>query len=151
MSECCLSIKIQVTATFDRVQAYLKGAPEREAEVQRLWKEQGSQETINFMRVVMPVKTGLLRDSIITKVTSNGISIFPTASYSGFVDRGTKPHAIYPSEAQVLRWYSPSGDSVFSKYVNHPGTRGVHFIQQTADAMREVLRQLYIMIWREQN
>jgi hypothetical protein len=146
-----LSIKIQVTATFDRVQAYLKGAPEREAEVQRLWKEQGSQETLNFMRVVMPVKTGFMRDSIVTKATPNGISIFPTASYAGFVDRGTKPHMIYPSEAQVLRWYSPSGDPVFSKYVNHPGTRGVHFIQQTAEAMREVLRQLYIMIWREQN
>lgn len=144
-------MKIQVEADSEGVQTYLKNAPQREAEVQRLWKEQGSEEILNFMRVVVPVQTGFLRDSIVKKVTQGGARVFPTASYAGFVDQGTRPHTIFPTEAQVLRWFSPSGNPIFSKYVNHPGTKGTHFIQRTADAMREVLRQLYIMIWREQN
>jgi hypothetical protein len=146
-----LVAKVQVETDFDGVYAYLKGAPQREAEVQRLWKEQGSHETQNFMRCVVPVKTGFLRESIVTKANTDGFTVFPTASYANFVDQGTKPHAIFPREARVLRWYGPSGAPVFSKFAQHPGTRGVFFVQQTGEAMLEVLRQLYVMIWREKD
>jgi hypothetical protein len=145
------SIRIKVRATFDRVHAYLEGAPQREAEVQRLWKEQGSQETLTFMRGAVPIKTGFLRESIVKRVTPSGFTVFPTASYAKFVDQGTKPHTIFPNQARVLRWYTPFGAPVFGKYAKHPGTKGVFFIQRTREAMLQVLRQLYISIWREQN
>ena len=99
---------------------------------------------------LVPVKTGFLRESIITKAMPNGFKVFPSASYARFVDQGTKPHTIFPREARVLRWYSPSGAPVFSRYAQHPGTKGAFFTQKTAEAMPEVLRQLYVMIWREQ-
>jgi hypothetical protein len=144
-------VHLHVRLDSEHVTAYLQGAPQRNAEVQRLWKEQGAQETTNFLKGAVPVKTGFLRDSVTSEFTENGFRVFPTASYSRFVDQGTKPHRIFASKAQVLRWYSSSCSPIFAAYVNHPGSKGVFFMRKNKEAMRTVLRQLYAMIWREQN
>ena len=144
-------VHLRVRLDSDQVIAYLRGAPQRHAEVRRLWKEQGAQETVTFMKCSVPVKTGFLRDSVSSEFTDGGFRVFPTAPYSRFVDQGTKPHRIFPSKARVLRWYSPSGASIFAAYARHPGSKGVFFMRKTKEAMRTVLRQLYGMIWREQN
>jgi hypothetical protein len=146
-----MSIRLSVRAQYSRVQAYLKAAPQRSEVVKRLWCEQGSEETANFMRGIVPVKTGFLRDSISAKITANGFSVFPTASYSKFVDQPTKPHRIFPKGARVLRWFGEGGSPIFSAFVEHPGTKGAFFIKRTKEGMKAVLKQLYVMIWRENN
>ena len=146
-----MAIRVSVRAEYSRVEAYLKAAPQRNENVKRLWCEQGSEETANFMKGLVPVKTGFLRDSISTKITSQGFSVFPTAPYSKFVDQPTKPHRIFPNTARVLRWFGEGGSPVFSAYVFHPGTQGSFYIKRTKQGMKTVLKQLYIMIWRENN
>jgi hypothetical protein len=144
-----MSFRISVRAQYSRVQAYLKAAPERGAEIGRLWRDQGSDVTVGFMQGIVPVKTGFLRDSVTAKFTANGFSVFPTAPYAKFVDQPTKPHRIFPSNAKVLRWFGEGGSPIFSAFVQHPGTKGSFFIKRTKDGVKQVLKQLYVMIWRE--
>ena len=144
-----MSFRISVRAQYSRVQAYLKAAPERGKLVHRLWQEQGSEVTVGFMQGIVPTKTGFLRDSVDAKFTANGFSVFPTASYAKFVDQPTKPHRIFPSNAKVLRWFGEGGSPIFSAFVQHPGTKGSFFIKRTKDGVKQVLKQLYVMIWRE--
>jgi hypothetical protein len=87
----------------------LKAAPERGKVVHRLWQEQGSDVTVGFMQRIVPVKMGFLRDSIDTRFTSKGFSVFPSAPYAKFVDQPTKPHRIFASKARVLRWFGGGG------------------------------------------
>ena len=142
---------VRVIAQYDRVYAFLKEEPERQARVLALWKEEGSQQTIGFMRGIVPVKMGFLRESIARRTTPKGFLVYATAPYAKFVDQGTSPHAIFPRSASVLRWFEPPGAPIFAKYVFHPGTKGQHFVQRTKEAMKQVLKQLYLGIWREQN
>jgi hypothetical protein len=141
---------VKVIASYDRVYAFLKEEPERQTQVLNLWKEQGGGETKGFMRGLVPVKTGFLRESITRRTTPKGFLVYATAPYAKFVDQGTAPHAIFPRGASVLRWFGPLGAPIFAKYVFHPGTAGHHFVQRTKEAMRQVLKQLYLAIWREQ-
>ena len=143
-----MAFRISVKAQYSRVQAYLKAAPERGKVVHRLWQEQGSDVTVGFMQGIVPVKTGFLRDSVDAKFTPNGFSVFPKAPYAKFVDQPTKPHRIFPRGARVLRWFD-GGQPIFSAYVQHPGTKGVFFIKRTKEGVEKVLKQLYVMIWRE--
>ena len=145
-----MSVKVRVVALYERVFAFLKGEPEREARVLALWKDQGSQETMGFMRGIVPVKTGFLQESVTRIFTPKGFQVYATAPYARFVDQGTRPHVIFAKNASVLRWYGPWGNPIFAKHVFHPGTTGRLFVKHTRDAMKQVLRQMYVSIWREQ-
>jgi hypothetical protein len=145
------SFGFTVRAQYGRVQAYLKAAPERGLVVGRLWQEQGSEVTIGFMQGIVPVKKGFLRDSVTAEFTPNGFSVFPSAPYTKFVDQPTRPHRIFPSNARVLRWFGEGGSPIFAAYVSHPGTKGSFFIKRTKEGVKQVLKELYVMIWRENN
>lgn len=146
-----MSAKVRVIAHYDRVHAFLKAEPEREARVLAQWKDQGSQEAMGFMRGIVPVKTGFLRESVSRIFTPKGFQVYAAAPYARFVDQGTRPHYIFAKNASVLRWHGPFGNPIFAKYVYHPGTTGKLFVQRTKDAMKQVLRQMYEAIWREQS
>jgi hypothetical protein len=146
-----MSLPITVRVQYARVQAYLSGYPARSAEVQRLWQEQGSDVTVGFMQGIVPVKTGFLRDSVTAEFTANGFSVFPSAPYANFVDQPTRPHSIFPRGARVLRWFGEGGSPIFAAYVFHPGTKGSFFIKRTKDGVKQVLKDLYTIIWRENN
>ena len=118
--------------------------------VERLWQEQGSEVTIGFMQGIVPIKTGFLRDSVTKEFTANGFSVFPTAPYAKFVDQPTRPHRIFPSNARVLRWFD-GGQPIFSAFVQHPGTKGSFFVKRTKEGVKQVLKELYVWIWRENN
>ena len=146
-----MSAQVRVTADYDRVYGFLKEEPEREARVLARWKDEGSKETMTFMRGIVPVKTGFLRESITRKQSSKGFLVYATAKYAPFVDRGTLPHWIFLKNASVLRWFGSWGIPVFAKRAYHSGTKAVHFVERTKEAMRQVLKQLYMAIWREQS
>ncbi len=141
---------VRVIAHYDRVHAFLKEEPERQTIVLGLWREEGSQETMMFMRGAVPFKTGFLRESITRRTTPKGFLVYATAPYAKFVDQGTSPHAIFPKATSVLRWFGTLGNPIFAKHAFHPGTKGSHFVSRTKEAMRQVLEQLYLSIWREQ-
>lgn len=66
-----------------------------------------------------PANTGYYRNNIgfdgRNKVIAN-------ASYSADIEYGTKPHVIEPKTAKALHFQS-DGEDVFTKKVNHPGTK----------------------------
>lgn len=55
--------------------------------------------------------------------------------YLGWHHDGTGPHVIRPSRRQYLRFIS-GGRVVFARKVNHPGSRGTHFLTRALDAIR---------------
>ena len=144
------SFGFTVKVLYGRVQAYLRGYPARSAEIQRIWQEQGSEVTVGFMQGIVSVKTGFLRDSVTKELTAKGFNVYPTAPYAKFVDQPTRPHRIFPSGARVLRWFD-GGQPIFAAYVFHLGTKGAFFIKRTAEGMKQALKELYSMIWRENN
>ena len=77
-----MTVKVRVVAHYDRVFAFLKEEPEREARVLALWKDQGSEETMGFMRGIVPVKTGFLRESVTRLMTPKGFQVYATAPYA---------------------------------------------------------------------
>ncbi len=141
---------IRVIAHYDRVLAYLNEQPHRQAEVLRQWKAEGIEETMSYMRGIVPIRTGFLRESITRRETHQGFLVYASVPYAKFVDQGTAPHWIFPRNTLVLRWFGEFEAPIFAKRVYHPGTKAAHFIERTKEAMRQVLRELYLAIWREQ-
>lgn len=45
---------------------------------------------------------------------------------------GTKAHKIFPRRKRALRWVGPGGRFAFAKFVRHPGTKAMKFIEGTA-------------------
>lgn len=93
----------------------------------------------NELVLVCPVDTGILRNSIKVKSTDEGIVIW-MANYGKFVEFGTPPHIIKPTEKEALKFevgrverLGKGGKKkiVFAKEVKHPGTRPQPFIRNT--------------------
>lgn len=75
-----------------------------------------------------PVDSGYYRNNIgfdgKNKVIAN-------AEYSADLEYGTKPHVIEPKTAKVLHFKS-DGQNVFTKRVNHPGTKPLAIMRNAA-------------------
>jgi hypothetical protein len=56
-------------------------------------------------------------------------------TYLGFEHDGTVPHIIRPRRRKALRFIA-GGGIVFARRVNHPGTRGSHFLTRALAAAR---------------
>ena len=66
----------------------------------------------------------------------------PRAYYAPYVERGTRPHMIYPRRARALR-FEVRGKTVFAKYVRHPGTEAKWIMRDSAEeALKEFRRIL---------
>lgn len=83
----------------------------------------------------------------------------------GYVEKGTRPHVISPVRAKVLRFqsgYRPattpgrlrsrtarhSGDLVFARRVQHPGTEARNFSQIVADRWEAKAAKLWLQAFR---
>lgn len=146
-------MSVSVRVDDSRLQAWISREQQREAETLALFQEQGSQMAVEEMRGQVPIRSGFLRESITRHFTPVGFSVYPTASYAGFVDRGTGPHEIFPVSAKALRFETAGGGVVFARRVMHPGSAGRFFVQRTAEALRgrlaELLRTLTEVVYRE--
>jgi hypothetical protein len=143
-------IKVTVRAGSSRVQSFVSGNTGPILRVAQMWREQGRSLVETILRQLVPVKTGVLQNSVTSVETPKGFSVYPTAPYAKYVDKGTNPHVIRARNASVLRWYSVLGDPIFAKWVMHPGSRGKFFMNDARDAARPLLRSLYVDLWMEQ-
>lgn len=82
-------------------------------------------------RFQVGVKTGALYQSISFNVVSGASGIVGTVTASDakalMHHNGTRPHLIFPRNAQTLRFYS-RGRIVYAKVVHHPGTKPNRFL-----------------------
>lgn len=111
-------------------------------------------------------RTGILSNSVTAIRTPTGFTVGPTAEYAVFVDQPTRPHDIYPRTARALAFASAGGvitrstttghvrskftfggkttigGAVFARHVRHPGTRGLFFVDATAEALEDPLAEM---------
>lgn len=83
-------------------------------------------------RQIVPVKTGRLRASIAVQQShdikgrfTSGYEVSASAPYAAFVHEGTRPHVI---EGNPLLVFQIGSTTVFTRRVNHPGTRPNPFL-----------------------
>jgi len=125
-----------------KLQSWLRDEDLRQEQSLRLFQEEGSALVMAEMRQQVPIRTGFLRESITTYMTPSGFTVYPSAPYAPYVEKGVGPHTIFPVHAQVLRFELPSGAVIFAKHVQHPGFPGRWFVKRTAEAVRERLIEL---------
>jgi hypothetical protein len=102
---------------------------------------EAARQVVNRARVLAPVRTGRLRSSIRAEPPRffslrGSVTVGSDLEYAAFVNDGTRPHVIRPRRASVLR-FNVGGRVVFARVVNHPGTKGTHFLDKAlADVAR---------------
>lgn len=166
---CGTSLTIRVDA--GSALRELEATPQRLAKVIVEWLGRGSQLAKNEMQNIIkerqksPQHAGGLASSVQTSVGSASATIQPTKAYAQFVDQPTRPHVIEARPGGVLAFphflsrvgnIGGRGRSVFKfggkeavsslvfvQRVHHPGTRGMHFIQGTAERVEEPLTALF--------
>ena len=93
------------------------------------------------MRSITPVKFGELRNSLFSRQTTMyRMEIGSRSRYAIFVEKGTRPHMIYPVRARALR-FVVDGKVVFARKVRHPGTRAQPFVKPTVDRFVVFIRE----------
>jgi hypothetical protein len=154
---------VDVNADVSGVEALAARATAAKYEVMQIFQREGSILAVEIMRSNIPIKTGQLRESVRSFLMPDGFYVRAEMPYAPFVDRGTRPHIIRPKGPEVwpalsqkyvqpyvlavrrpkaLRWFDAFGGIHFARIVHHPGTKGVHFIQKTADFLQVELPQM---------
>ena len=77
-----------------------------------------------------PVKSGILRAGIHSKISPFNGKVESTTSYGIFVHEGTSPHIIRPVKKKALYW---KGAAHPVKLVHHPGTKANPFMKRGAE------------------
>jgi hypothetical protein len=80
-----------------------------------------------------PWKSGNLARSIVKEVEGDRAVIRVLARYGIYVAAGTKPHLIRPAWASCLAFKAKSGEMIFTRLVQHPGTKPNPFLEEAAE------------------
>ena len=96
-----------------------------------------------------PRKTGKLASTIVKQVGDGEAAIEVLAPYAMYVVKGTRPHVIRPVTASVLAFQSASGKMVFTRLVNHPGTKPNPWLKQAAEHARSKAEETFAELWLE--
>ena len=96
-----------------------------------------------------PVRSGQMQQSWYS--TSQGdleSSISNRAPYFLYFIEGTSPHQIRPRFASVL-WFQSGSDVVFTKLVNHPGTKPHDLLEQVKKEVVSEIPRFFGEAWIE--
>lgn len=97
---------------------------------------------VNRARVLVPVRTGRLRSSIRAEPPRffslrGSVTVGSDLEYAAAINDGSRPHVIRPRRAGGVLRFNVGGRIVYARYVNHPGTKGTHFLDKAlADVAR---------------
>lgn len=153
-----LRVRVKSRGAIDTLTRYPK---EADAAMER-WAGKGAQFVRGLMvRTIRtrqrPGGTGVLSGGVQVEVVGRRFKVYPTANYAGFVEDDTRPHAIHPRRpggvlafpgsggrlgirggrpVTVFRFggRTTTGSLVYARSVWHPGTKGMHYARDTADA-----------------
>ncbi len=103
-------------------------------------------ETVRILKTKAPFQTGRLRRSIKVIRKHGFIREIGMLKYGWYLEKGTKPHLIYPVHAKTLHFWTTTGEEIFAKRVNHPGITPTRWIsigtKEIRDRLRYWLKQL---------
>lgn len=112
-----------------------------------LWADAVAPAITEGLRAKAPVAKvngGAYRRSIRSeRYSSSGLMTLKFGSslpYAPYVVEPTQPHVIVPRSAKSLRFTAQTGGVVFTKRVNHPGTRGNDFPKTVLTEMGPAIR-----------
>ena len=92
-------------------------------------------------------QTGNLRRSIYKSVEGpeRGIVYVDAgaAPYGAGVEYGTQPHTIYPKRGKWLAFTGSSGQTVFMKKIDHPGSRPYPYLEPSLDEKTDDIVKVY--------
>ena len=89
-----------------------------------------AQEMVRVLQMNSPVDHGLLKQWFIESIDEDEAHIKTPADYALYVNYGTRPHFIYPTNKKMLYW---EGAEHPVPYVVHPGTSPTLFIENSID------------------
>lgn len=103
-----------------------------------------------------PAKTGFLRRAWSVRLLDAAILLLNPANYARLVEKGTKPHLIFPKNKQALAWrkggkgpisayrVGPAGarsNFIFAAKVKHPGTKPQPMVKPALKNSSQVVRE----------
>lgn len=84
------------------------------------------------------IDSGTLMKAITYEVQGNKLIVGDNLHYSKYIQEGTKPHTIMARNARALKFQIKTGETVFRKKVNHPGTPPATFYGITKENEEEI-------------
>ena len=103
-------------------------SPDKLAQAKQKGLEYSSQELIRVLMRNSPVDHGLLKSWFIESLTSDEAVIKSPAEYAEWVNDGTRPYTITPTNKKALYW---EGADHPVKVVHHPGIKARHFVEDS--------------------
>lgn len=107
-------------------------------------------KVFNYQVNHAPVKSGKLRDGISIEKSPGYRHIGPNYNltpYATFVSEGTEPHVIEPKKPDGVLAFKVHGRMVFTKKVNHPGTKPNPYIEDSAKGFeRDLENELQVLV-----
>jgi hypothetical protein len=90
-----------------------------------------------------------MRDSLYVQVKGTVIQVGSNNPVAGYMEMGTRPHAIVPNASRQTRTGRPSmlkfqsgGNTFFARMVNHPGTKPYRFLRNALAEQKDYLVKL---------
>lgn len=99
----------------------------------------------NDLKATAPIVTGELRRKTGVEVTSQTQQRITAEArsdteYAQFVTMGTRPHVITPKRPGGVLVFPSGGETVFTRKVNHPGTKANDFYDRVVNNWDRYLR-----------
>jgi phage gpG-like protein len=116
-----LSIEVSIIGA-DQLAELMEHASESLRENVHIRLDAACQEIAEYARAIAPRKTGRYAESIYSRsVGECQFVIGAGTEYAATIEFGSAPHFILPRSAKVLK-FDVGGETVFAKWVSHPGT-----------------------------
>ena len=119
---------VQVTIDVDT--SGLSASFAKFPEAKALGLQYAAEEVVRVLQMNSPVDHGLLKQWFIDSIDDSEAHIKTPAEYAMYVNYGTRPHFIYPTNKKMLYW---EGAEHPVPYVVHPGTSPTLFIENSID------------------
>lgn len=145
-------ISIDVTGADEAAEFFSEASAELRMSVHTSL-ERVCQEIADYARGIAPKRTGHYAESIFYRAEGEcRFVIGAGAEYAAVIEFGSMPHFILPRNVRALR-FEVDGETVFAKWVHHPGTvpqlimhrakkdNYEKIIQAVRDGIREALKR----------
>ena len=116
------------TIDIDTTGLTSKLSPDKVAQAKQKGLEYSSQELVRVLMRNSPVDHGLLKSWFVESMTSDEAVIKSPAEYAQWVNDGTRPYTITPTNKKALYW---EGADNPVRVVHHPGIKARHFVEDS--------------------
>ena len=117
-------VEVNVDVDVSGLSAKFEKFPEAKA----LGLDYASQEMVRVLQQNSPVDHGVLKEWFVASLTDDEAVINTPAEYASYVNYGTSPHFIYPTNKKMLYW---DGAEHPVPFVVHPGTSPTLFVENS--------------------